>query len=221
MILSIDIETIPSQAEGALQSIEVSPPGNIKKPESIAKWHEEKGEAAKETEWRKTALNGTTGEIICIGFAVDDQEPIAIYRELEWSESELLSKFVDTIYEVYKSNDLRPPVWVGHNITGFDLRFIWQRLVINNIRSKFHLPYDAKPWSDLVFDTMIEWSGKTSGSLDKICKAFGYEGKGDIDGSKVWDYVKDGKIKEVAEYCKDDVRKTRDLYNRMTFQYLI
>lgn len=217
--LSIDIETIPDQTTGAMEAIEVSPPGNIKKPESIQKWHDEKGAAAKEAEWRKTSFSGTLGEIICIGYAVGDQEPEVVYRDLGGSEAGLLLRFFDAVNSAYESNNFRPPIWIGHNLIGFDLRFIWQRAVINNVKPKIHIPYDAKPWGDEVFDTLTRWTGsnKAGGSLDKICKAFGLEGKGGIDGSKVWDYVKAGKIKEVAEYCKDDVKKTRSLYNRMMF----
>ena len=54
-------------------------------------------------------------------------------------------------------------------------------------------------------------------SLDKLCKALGLPGKGEIDGSKVWDYVRDGRIAEVADYCADDVRKVWAVYQRMTF----
>jgi len=39
----------------------------------------------------------------------------------------------------------------------------------------------------------------------------------DIDGSKVWQYVQDGKIREVAEYCAKDVERTRQIYKRMNF----
>ena len=48
-------------------------------------------------------------------------------------------------------------------------------------------------------------------SLDNLCKFFGFEGKGDIDGSQVYPMYKEGKIEEIAEYCRQDVIKTRKL----------
>ena len=117
-------------------------------------------------------------------------------------------------------HDLNFATWIGHYITGFDLRFLWQRCVINELPPGFHIPKDAKPWDARVFDTKIEWSGMQStgtGTLGAVCKSMGYDGKGDIDGSKVWDYVKEGRIQEVADYCKDDVEKVRILHKRMTF----
>jgi predicted PolB exonuclease-like 3'-5' exonuclease len=42
--------------------------------------------------------------------------------------------------------------------------------------------------------------------------------KGDLDGSKVWQYVQDGRHEEVAAYCRRDVEATRQVHRRMTFQ---
>ena len=38
-----------------------------------------------------------------------------------------------------------------------------------------------------------------------------------MDGSKVWDAVKNGEIDKVAEYCRDDVDKLRQIHKRMMF----
>ena len=42
--------------------------------------------------------------------------------------------------------------------------------------------------------------------------------KGDLDGSKVYDYYQDGRLEEVYRYCMEDVRTTRAIYRKMTFQ---
>jgi hypothetical protein len=90
--------------------------------------------------------------------------------------------------------------------------------VINGVKPSVRIPYDAKPWGDVI-DTLYLWKGvsKSGGSLDAICKAFGIPGKGDMDGSKVWDAVKNGEIDKVAEYCHDDVDKLRQIHKRMMF----
>jgi predicted PolB exonuclease-like 3'-5' exonuclease len=217
--LYIDIETIPAQQQWVKDEIAetITAPGNYKKQESIDKWMEENKESAVDAEWRKTSFIGGVGEIICIAWAVDDGKPEVVSRTLGMSEGAMLELFFEKIAHLSKTD----PIWIGHYITGFDLRFLWQRCVIHGVNALVKIPYDAKPWDASVFDTKIEWSGAKStgyGSLDAVCKSMGFEGKGDIDGSMVWDYVKDGRVEEVAEYCKDDVEKARMIYKRMNFQ---
>lgn len=225
MNLYIDIETIPSQQQWVKEAIAktITPPANYKKAESIAKWLDENREAATDDKWRKTSFDGSLGEIVAIGWAVNDGETKDVRRGLDESEAVLLDEFFLSLQIdlTDRQSVIHEPTWIGHYITGFDLRFLWQRCVLNNIPPSIQIPYDAKPWDRRVFDTKIAWAGMQStgyGSLDMVSKIMGYPGKGDIDGSKVWDYVKAGRIAEVAEYCKDDVEKCRALHKRMTFQ---
>ena len=169
-----------------------------------------------------TSLYGTVGEIISIAWAVDDAPVEGMIRDVTAAEDGLLLKALAAMNKQLGPMSRRPLVtWVGHYITGFDLRFIWQRCVINKIKPPLVIPYDAKPWGDQVFDTKNEWSGMTTrgsySKLDDVMRAFGYDGKGDIDGSKVWDYIRDGKYEEVLEYNKKDVEDVRLAYHRMKF----
>lgn len=222
MKLFIDIETIPSQNPALRDAIEVKPPGNIKKPESIAKWHEENGDAAIEEQYQKFSLDGAMGEILCIAYAFNDKPPKIVCREKEEDEGVMLREFMDDLIEVNDQAKLSGAFkWIGHYITGFDLRYIWQRCVANGVMPLVNIPLDAKPWeTDKVYDTCIQWAGihgSGTGKLDKICKSLGHEGKQGMDGSQVWDYVKAGRYDEVFQYCKDDVEMTRWLYNKMNF----
>jgi predicted PolB exonuclease-like 3'-5' exonuclease len=222
MNLYIDIETIPDQSKDARSVIEqsISHPANMSKPETIEKWRQEQLPALVEEQYRKTGLDGTVGEIICIGYAFDDEPAECIGRHVGGSEEVLLREFVKVISDRKFAKQGQPEqiTWIGHNIAGFDLRYIWQRCVVNGV--KIFIPYDAKPWSSNVFDTLYHWTGinKAGGSLDRICKAMGLEGKGDIDGSQVWPLVQAGEYDKVFEYCKSDVEKTRQLHKRMTFK---
>jgi hypothetical protein len=38
-----------------------------------------------------------------------------------------------------------------------------------------------------------------------------------MTGADVWPYVQAGRLDEVAEYCRQDVRRVREIYQRMTF----
>ncbi len=111
---------------------------------------------------------------------------------------------------------------VGHNLQSFDIRFLWQRYVVNGIRPHaiISAAVHAKSYDSRVFDTMTHFAGWGNRiSLDKLCLALSIPSpKGDMDGSMVGKYVADGRIAEVAAYCKKDVIATREAYKRMTFQ---
>lgn len=215
--LFIDLETIPAQkqeikdvfAEG------VTHPANMKKTETIEKWEQEQKPAAIEKAIEKSVFDGGAGEIITFGWAVDDGDPVSLQRLESGTEAALLND-VNLALKGVKM----PPVWIGHNICGFDLRYLWKRFVVNNIKPAVKIPYDAKPWGANVYDTMYEWAGiggNDKKSIDFVCKALGIEGKGDMDGSKVYQAWKDGEYSKIAEYCEDDVEKTREIYNRLNF----
>lgn len=219
MNIFIDIETIPCQLPAIKEQIaaEIKHPSTMSKPETIAKWEADSKTQAIEDAWRRTTLDGGYGQIVCASIAINDDDPLVFYRD-QWQGSELtiLCELFDAIRNL--DGAFANHKFIGHYHTGFDLRFIFQRAVINGIRPPENIPFGANAWDNRVFDTMHEWAGRNERiSLDKLCRILGIEGKCELDGSKVWDYVKDGKIKDVAEYCKMDVIRTREVYKRMTF----
>lgn len=251
MKVFIDIETIPGQHlelknEIAAQFPEIpiydepKCPRNIKKPETIRAWHEEtlpilresaqqkyqddlvKRKVSVENAWRKTALHGEQGEIVCIAWAIEDKKPSVCYRHHYESEATLLKTFFELLYQQL---DKRNPTWVGHNVQ-FDLRFLFHRSVILNIKPNVNLCLDSRPWGELVQDTMVLWAGiKEKISLDRLCKVLNIPTKSQdlsqdnetIDGSKVWDFVQRGEVEKVASYCIKDVVRCRDIYKRINF----
>lgn len=218
--IHLDIETIPTQRQDVRDFIAntVTHPGNISKAETIAKWNEESRPAAVQEAIDKTGLDGAFGQIVCIGFDLyDTGEADAIYG---LDEADVLTRFNDAL-KVIRHADLLNTTVVGHNVAGFDLRFLLQRHIVNGIRPHplIARAAQAKPWeSEKVFDTMVQFAGVGNRiSLDKLCLALGLPGKGDITGADVWPMVHAGKLAEVADYCIDDVRKTRAVFKRMTF----
>lgn len=226
MNIYLDIETVPSQDPDVKADLwaSITPPGNYSKPESIAKWEAECKPPLVEEAWLKTAMDGALGQIVCASVAFDDN-PTRIFYAENWMDVEgmILGQMFDAISSGYDPSRHRRPTFIGHNLIGFDLRFIYQRAVVHGIRPPLIIPFDAKPWDEKVFDTMIKWSGVgKSVSLDKLCRTFNLPKKGteigqDIDGSKVWEFVKAGKISDVAHYCAADVERVRKLHKRMTF----
>jgi predicted PolB exonuclease-like 3'-5' exonuclease len=248
--LFIDIETIPAQRADVMEEIRTSkraeldaalasiaPPGNYKKAETIAEWMANEApkiaaglqagfDADVDDAYRKTGLDGSFGQVCVIGFALNDDAPRAIVAggiELD-DEREILDLFAGTLSNLIKPSDAFTTCVVGHNVTGFDLRFLAQRSIVHGVRPHVVIARaaQAKPWeSDKVFDTMVQWGGlKPGGSLDKLCRALSIPTPkgGDITGATVWDAVKAGRLAEVAEYCKRDVEATRAVFRRMTYQ---
>lgn len=208
----LDIETIPSQEQWVKDSIDVKPPATIKKQESIDKWYKEKSGDAFDKAYEKTVFDGMTNHIICASVAIDSQDPYTVYSADPSEELALLECLYD--YLATWADDYGNVI-IGHNVLGFDLNVIKKRSIILGLRPEFKLPYDAKPWSDNVYDTMLRWDSKNFTSQDKICQALGIKGKGDMDGSKVYQYWKDGKHDEITAYCQDDVETVRKLYKKM------
>ena len=249
--LTFDLETIPDQKPGALDDLLLDTILNFKAPSTLtkdqaaqdlgltdkdeikftskdamlARWERElapsKAQEVAEDKWRKTALDGSRGEIAVIGWAFGDEQVNAAHRNMasETSERDLLREFFHDLTDhiTMRGGSFRDIKFIGHNIEAFDLRFLFQRSVINGIRP----PVSLTPgrYSDNLLDTMTAWAGwQNRISLDNLCKALGIPSpKGNLDGSKVWDYVRDGHIADVAEYCKGDVIATREAYWRMTF----
>lgn len=215
----IDIETIPAQSTSARAYIAqtIKPPGTIKLEASIKKWHEESKEGAIDEAVAKTGLDGALGQVVCIGYQLPGiTEPEACYG---LDEAAVLTIFNSAL------DSLPRRMWsactvVGHNITGFDLRFLLQRYIINGIRPHaiINVAAQAKAWDNKVFDTMTQFAGfgKTI-SLDKLCYVLGIEGKGEFTWEDVLPAMLDGRSSDVADYCKHDVSITRQVYQRMTF----
>lgn len=169
---------------------------------------------------RATSLDGALGCIAVIGYALDDDKPRALFADSTnpaEHEKAIITEFFDQIDVQWSGRSM--PRWVGHNLLGFDLRFLFQRAVVLGIRPPGCIPFHAKPWDDCVFDTMTRWAGQGNRvKLDKICRALGLPGKQGFDGSQVAAAIQAGKIAQVADYCANvDVQQTREVYKRLTF----
>lgn len=208
----LDIETIPSQSGEYRAEVRanIKPPAQYKKPESIAKWVAENGDAAADEIIAKTSFDPALGHICAIGMAIDDGRVAvgSIGGSID-NEASVIDEFFNELPKQGVNQ------FVGHHIIGFDLRFILCRAVVLGVPlpPSVAFPRHPKPWADEVFDTMTAWAGaKDRISQDNLCKALGIEGKGGFDGSKVAEAWANGEYRKIADYCARDVETVRDIH---------
>lgn len=229
MNVFIDIETIPDQTVGAVASIaenlEVKAPnltktkliealnlgdqGKYKTADELKElWVATFAESEKENQateqWLKTSFDGGKGKLCCVGIAIGDNQVITLTGE----EKQILES-VNVLLKEYPS-----VTFVAHN-KKFDLPFLFKRFVINGIEPQFNFDAYAKKH----VCTMELWEGFGGRiSLDNLAKQLCLGGKYEgMDGSQVWPEFKAGNIDKISEYCADDVRLLREIYNKINF----
>jgi hypothetical protein len=238
----LDLETTPDMRPGAREAFIEDAINNIRAPSDMTKeraldelgvtdaserkytskdaalsrWCErfgaEKAEEIGDAAWRKTSFDATRGQICCIGFALDDGPTISY----EGSERSVLGSFYSHLTDAFDPR--RRPYFIGHNHVAFDLPFLFRRSVILGIEPPKWIPSIPKAWDESVFDTMVQWAGHGNRiSMDDLCQALSIPVKDGMDGSMVCDAYMQGRILEIAEYCRQDVERTRAIYRRMTF----
>ncbi len=216
MTIFFDIETLPCNDLDLIAELEkeIKAPGQFKKPESIDKWMQENKQTELLKLVAKTSLSGLYGRIACISWCSDDG--LILSTKSDMTEDQVIRAFYNSLGFL----DDKCFVFCGHNIAGFDLPFLKHRSIILGIEPPKTLlkAMNSKPWDGCIMDTMLMWSPEKDkrASMDKLCKAFGIDGKGDMDGSMVAEtWLTDPQ--KVIDYCSDDARRTREIYKRLTF----
>jgi 3'-5' exonuclease len=159
---------------------------------------------------KKLSLTAATARILCLAYASEPpiDSPVEV---MHGDEAEILQNFWQLATETN--------LFVGHNILDFDLRFIYQRSIIRQIKPSREISF-ARYRSAPIYDTMQEWSkwGREHVSLDLLSRALAIPSpKESLDGSKVYPYYCAGKLPEICDYCRRDVETVRRVYRRMTF----
>ena len=197
--LFMDIETYSSDNKPTIEDI--SAPANYKDADKILAYKQEHLDSA----WRKQALDSMLGQIICISYAINDEEVVA----LTGTEKEIIAAFADVVCAYPYAQ------FVGFNHKRFDLVWLFHRFVkYKHSEAMVILPHTKNDSS--IIDVMEIFSASNYGSdswvsLDTLAKFLGLPCK-DFDGSKIHDLYLEGKIDEIVKHCEDDVRLTRDIY---------
>ena len=159
---------------------------------------------------KKLSLSALSAKIICLCYTIEPSLSGAV-EVLQGEETDIIKNF----WKIVPDCNL----FVGHNILDFDMRFIYQRSVIHQIKPSRDIPF-TRFRNAPIYDTMQEWSkwGREHASLDSLSKALGIPSpKETLDGSKVYPFYRAGKLPEIVEYCKRDVESVRAVYKRLTF----
>ncbi|MFL6390413.1 MAG: hypothetical protein ACJ71U_23255 [Terriglobales bacterium] len=220
----VDIETVP--CADALRPF-IPQPRPSPQPPFWRRWFKRRTTSADES-YLQTALNWTLGRIVCIGLLVecDDRPaeeqafiaPIQPGDSLAASlqkEAEALRQF----WEFVHPDDY----FIGHNILGFDLPFLWNRSVVCGVCPSRPL-YLQRESSRFTFDTMQIWahwastpSSRQFVKLDTLAQVMGLQAKTG-SGSQVYVWWREQQFEKIRSYCLNDVRLEYDLYRRITLQ---
>ena len=217
MKLFIDLETIKSSREDLKEYVvkKLKPPATMKKQETIDNWWLDKAPFVVDEKIDKTSLDGNYGEVISISYALNNNPVKNLFRFPDTPESDLLEAFYRDLIDELGMRKITK--WVGHNIAGFDLPFLFKRFVINNVPIPSDMPINPKSWDRSVFDTSAEWACHGNRiSQDELCFIFGFDGKpDDITGANVGQHYIDGNFEKIIEYNNYDVETVRKLFNKM------
>src|SRR5262245_12752883 len=185
--------------------------------------------AEEERVYQLGSLNATSGRIISIavhvgpvpGFEIEGVNQAQSEHAFgidadgnEQDEAQALRDFLKLMSDFDPECDLI----VGHNLVNFDLPFIFQRCLVNNIA--------VKPFIDLsefrvrgVYDTMREWwlGSRNRVALDDLAWALGIESSktSEVEGSRVFELYQAGKLAQIREYNLNEVRVARKCYERL------
>ena len=227
---TIDIETSPLPAfkERAARRLKHSIERGKMSEDGQQRYFEDQA-AEEERAYRSGSLVATSGRVLSIAVHIgpvvgvhaegsdqkDSEHVFGIDSDgQEQSEEQALTDFL----ELMRSFDPDIDEIVGHNIIGFDLPFIFQRCLANNIT--------VRPFVNLsefnvrgVYDTMHRWwlGAKNRVALDDIAWALGIPSSktDEVEGSRVFELYQTGRLAEIREYNLNDVRVTRKVYERL------
>jgi predicted PolB exonuclease-like 3'-5' exonuclease len=158
-------------------------------------------------------------EIICIGALIAHSnndhwvvDALGAPHVGDRTEEELITAFVNKIAEL-------KPQLVTFNGSSFDLPVLRYRAMTHKVSA---LGLSARPYFNRYTDDAIDlcdvlssFAPNAKASLHEMCRVMGLPGKPDgIHGGEVEKYFRDGRIKEIAEYCESDVVNTYRVWLR-------
>jgi hypothetical protein len=200
-----DIETYryAPLADIIIGSKEFSAPSNYKDPQKIAENIAEQRARALD----KAALHWTTGKVVCICATA---ETGAVFEYASHDEKAILGDFKDWCNDFQKENG--PSCLVGKSNHIFDDGFLIGRYMFHRIGFPQQLVFGTRDINNIFgYGNSHPQQAKLQDYALALCEA-----KKLANGMDVAGMVDAGKWDEIREYCKQDVKLTKEIWEIYT-----
>ena len=169
-----------------------------------------------DTYWKvsKGALNAADGKVILIAYRLGEHGPVRRLAEWESDEKTILTKFYGVLSKFQRIRGFRI---IGHNLTRFDLPFLYARMLHHDIDGGREI-YRRMVEGVVVCDTLqmhLPLNGYDIAGLrhDTLMHAYGLPVKGTSGGGEIRHYF-DGEYEKILEYSEREFRYA-ELFARM------
>lgn len=165
----------------------------------------------------KRLIMGTSpylGEIVCIGLK-------KVLSNGQHDSTTLTGKEKDILIKWWGIVGKHRGLFVHYNGLGFDVPFILKRSMKHDIKPTNKDFLDLRRYSKYPqFDVQMilaDWDRYNTISLDQVCNFLNVPSpkEGDIKAEDVEQAYKDGRIKEISDYCLRDVESTYEVYKKL------
>ena len=155
---------------------------------------------------RNAALFPEFGKVVTIAFSYFDKTRKLSVKSIENDDEK---EFLKWIVKLFNKVDETRWVLAGHNIKGFDIPFLFKKILSYGLNMPICLnTFGKKPWEINILDTMDIWKGTSwdSSSLDEVTYSLGLDSPKDVMfGAEVSnEYWKNKNLKGIETYCKKD-----------------
>ena len=160
-------------------------------------------------------------KVVAISCVLREKDALRVWSlgTIEDGEGTLIQRFFDGI-EKYT------PHLVSWNGGGFDLPVLHYRGLVHGVSAPRYWDLGDGDYPDSrefrfnnyigryhtrhidLMDLLALYQPRNSAPLDQIAKLMGLPGKLGMDGSKVWDAYREGRLQEIRDYCETDVVNT-------------
>ena len=187
----------------------------------FAKNEEERAEAL-----ARLSLAPFTAQIVAIGMLNPDSNQGKVFYQAPetgpWTSEDGMAEFVPGSEEMMLTEFWKTVARYGQFITfngrSFDCPFLMLRSAILGVKPSRNLMpyrYAANEHCDLL-DQLTFYGAFRKFNLDFYCKGFGIKSPKSegVTGVDVGPLFREGRFREIAQYCLGDVRATAELYQR-------
>jgi len=216
-VLAFDIETVPDLESGRRLMNCPDLSDNEVADLLFAKSQQKKG-----TDFQPLHLQ----KVVAISVALKHAGKIRVWTlgDEDSTEKEIIQRFFDGV-ERYQ------PTLVTWNGSGFDLPVLHYRALLHGVDAKTYWEVGDNQrdykynnyigrfhWRHIdLMDVLAAYQFGGRAPLDEIAVMLGFPGKLGMSGDKVWPAFRDGKLKDIRDYCETDALNTYLVYLRFEF----